>query len=388
MCVCDCACIDACVSTCLCSSIYLLQSLRMQEAWVGHGTRHGLQHWQNQGVKPAHRPNSYWTEWPRHLLCFSREGRAQGEGPCVLCALILPWALAWPVVLGFSYNIERDGYLQANLLSVACEGVEVLQGHRVVCLWSAPAWTRLQHPHHLPQPCPLITAHYQMEVVQPPLRSKSPTIHMGTGWLSTSWQVCFPLHPPVTGMTSKSNMKVKWSQAWNTWGRSTSCPPFITELRLNFAVKTTYYFKLAKVINLSQSLAILIICLRISWEKERDFFSLLCADEPPWQVASLLLQAGVLQTLQTQTEFYGLMDPGVRGWGWRTEKHRSIYITTGKIDGQWASAIWLRELQPGLCNNLQGWDGEGGGKEAQKEEDICTPMADSCWYMAEINTIL
>ena len=26
-------------------------------------------------------------------------------------------------------------------------------------------------------------------------------------------------------------------------------------------------------------------------------------------------------------------------------------------------AIWLRELKPGLCNNLEGWDGEGGGME-------------------------
>lgn len=130
------------MTTCLCSFIYLLQSLRMQEAWVGHGTRHRLQHWQNQDVKPAHRPNSYWTERPRHLPCFSREGRAQGEGPCELCVLILPWALAWPVVLGFSYNIEGDGYLQANLLSVACAGVEVLRGQRVVCLWSAlPGFT-------------------------------------------------------------------------------------------------------------------------------------------------------------------------------------------------------------------------------------------------------
>ena len=31
-----------------------------------------------------------------------------------------------------------------------------------------------------------------------------------------------------------------------------------------------------------------------------------------------------------------------------------------------------------LCDNLEGQDGEGGGKEAQKGEKIWIPMADSC----------
>ena len=31
-----------------------------------------------------------------------------------------------------------------------------------------------------------------------------------------------------------------------------------------------------------------------------------------------------------------------------------------------------------LWDNLEGWGGEGGGKEAQEEVDVCTPMADSC----------
>ena len=29
-------------------------------------------------------------------------------------------------------------------------------------------------------------------------------------------------------------------------------------------------------------------------------------------------------------------------------------------------AIWLRKLKPGLCINLEGWDGEGDGREVQK----------------------
>ena len=40
--------------------------------------------------------------------------------------------------------------------------------------------------------------------------------------------------------------------------------------------------------------------------------------------------------------------------------------------------MWLKKLKQGLCINLGGWDGEGGGREVQKEGDICTPMADSC----------
>ena len=34
--------------------------------------------------------------------------------------------------------------------------------------------------------------------------------------------------------------------------------------------------------------------------------------------------------------------------------------------------------KPGLWDNLEGWDGEGGGKEIQEGGDVCIPMADSC----------
>ena len=42
------------------------------------------------------------------------------------------------------------------------------------------------------------------------------------------------------------------------------------------------------------------------------------------------------------------------------------------------SLAFLRKLNPGLCNNLEGWDGEEGGREVQKGGNICIPMADSC----------
>ena len=54
------------------------------------------------------------------------------------------------------------------------------------------------------------------------------------------------------------------------------------------------------------------------------------------------------------------------------------YTATYKIDSQWEFAVWLRKLKQGLCINLEGWAGEGDGKEVQKGGDICVTMADSC----------
>ena len=49
-----------------------------------------------------------------------------------------------------------------------------------------------------------------------------------------------------------------------------------------------------------------------------------------------------------------------------------------KIESQWKFAVCLRELKQGLCINLEGWNGEGDGREAPEGGDICIPMADSC----------
>ena len=32
---------------------------------------------------------------------------------------------------------------------------------------------------------------------------------------------------------------------------------------------------------------------------------------------------------------------------------------------------------PVLCDNLEGWDGVGGGREISERGDICKPMTDS-----------
>ena len=54
------------------------------------------------------------------------------------------------------------------------------------------------------------------------------------------------------------------------------------------------------------------------------------------------------------------------------------YTTICKVDSQGEFAVWLRKLKWGLCINLEGWDGEGYGKEVQNGGDICAPTADSC----------
>ena len=59
------------------------------------------------------------------------------------------------------------------------------------------------------------------------------------------------------------------------------------------------------------------------------------------------------------------------------KSNMETYITIYKI-GQWKSAVWLRKLKQGLCVNLEGWDGEGDGREVLKGGDICIPMADLC----------
>ena len=55
-----------------------------------------------------------------------------------------------------------------------------------------------------------------------------------------------------------------------------------------------------------------------------------------------------------------------------------MYTIICKTDSQREFAVCLREPKLGLCDNLEGWAGEGGGKEVQDGGDICIPMADSC----------
>ena len=60
------------------------------------------------------------------------------------------------------------------------------------------------------------------------------------------------------------------------------------------------------------------------------------------------------------------------------KSNMETYTAICKIDSQREFAIWLRKLKQGLCINLEGWGGEGDGREVQKGGDICIHMADSC----------
>ena len=60
------------------------------------------------------------------------------------------------------------------------------------------------------------------------------------------------------------------------------------------------------------------------------------------------------------------------------KSNMETYITICKRESQQELAVWLRKLKHGLCFNLEGWDGEGDGREFQNGGDICVPMADSC----------
>ena len=65
-----------------------------------------------------------------------------------------------------------------------------------------------------------------------------------------------------------------------------------------------------------------------------------------------------------------------------------IYNSIFKVDSQQYFAVWLRELKQGLCDNLEGWGGEGDGREDWKGRDMGVLMADSCWCMTENHKIL
>ena len=54
------------------------------------------------------------------------------------------------------------------------------------------------------------------------------------------------------------------------------------------------------------------------------------------------------------------------------------YTTICKINSQWEFSVCLRKLKQGLCINVEGWDGEGDGREVEEGGDFCIPMTDSC----------
>ena len=79
---------------------------------------------------------------------------------------------------------------------------------------------------------------------------------------------------------------------------------------------------------------------------------------------------------------------GERRWDDLWEQHWNVYITVRKVDSQWEFAVWHREPKASALWQPREWGGEGGGRQGQEAGNICIPMADSCWCIAEDITIL
>ena len=45
-------------------------------------------------------------------------------------------------------------------------------------------------------------------------------------------------------------------------------------------------------------------------------------------------------------------------------------------------------MTQGLCDNREGWDGEGDGREVWEGGDVGVPVADSCSWLIENRKIL
>ena len=67
------------------------------------------------------------------------------------------------------------------------------------------------------------------------------------------------------------------------------------------------------------------------------------------------------------------------------QSNMETYIT---ICSQQEFVVWLRKLKQGLCINLEGWNGEGDGREVQKGGYICISMTDSEKAMATHSSTL
>ena len=77
------------------------------------------------------------------------------------------------------------------------------------------------------------------------------------------------------------------------------------------------------------------------------------------------LFAGQQWRADIETPYYGHGERQGEGEMYAVS-NMETYITKCKIDSQQEFAVCLRKLKQGLCINLDGWDGEGVGREFQK----------------------
>ena len=67
--------------------------------------------------------------------------------------------------------------------------------------------------------------------------------------------------------------------------------------------------------------------------------------------------------------------------GWSERVTSNLYIPICKTDSQWEFAVQYRELNPLVCDNLEGWE------ETQEGGDICILTASSRCCTAETKTL-
>ena len=72
--------------------------------------------------------------------------------------------------------------------------------------------------------------------------------------------------------------------------------------------------------------------------------------------------------MEKQTE-NRLMDMGRGEFEMYGKSNMETYITVCKIETEWEFAVWLKKLKQGLCINLEGWYGEGDGREVLNWRD-------------------
>ena len=89
-------------------------------------------------------------------------------------------------------------------------------------------------------------------------------------------------------------------------------------------------------------------------------------------------------TVETQTQ---RTDCGHRrrGWDELRGRHGNIHY---HMQNRQPVGICCRELRLGLSNNLEGWDGVGGGRQGQEGGNMCISMCDSCRCKAATNATL
>ena len=101
------------------------------------------------------------------------------------------------------------------------------------------------------------------------------------------------------------------------------------------------------------------------------------------KMVQMKLFAGQQRGCRHRKRLVDTVGEGESGTNW--ESSMDIHILPCVKHSQWKLAIWCRELKPRALWQLRGvpW-----GRETQEGGDRCMPMADSCWCMTEISTLL